>query len=113
MGGANLRLAQFYKDVEMAEVMTDNEHAVAKILESYEIAEIGESENESSNMVLQGQVTEREGTGYQSDARSGHACELAEQSDVAHLVKSKTSKKRAKKGFGSKKVQNGRVAKKT
>ena len=34
LGGANLRLAQFYKDVEMAEVMTDNDHAVAEILAS-------------------------------------------------------------------------------
>jgi hypothetical protein len=39
LGGANLRLAQFYKDVEMAEVMTDNDVAVANILATYEIAE--------------------------------------------------------------------------
>ena len=46
LGGANLRLAQFYKDVEMAEVMTDNDHAVAEILASYEIADTGDGEDE-------------------------------------------------------------------
>jgi len=120
LGGANLRLAQFYKDVEMAEVMTDNDHAVAKILESYEIAETGETGNDLENMILEGQVAERgEGTGDQSDKKSGsgHACELAEQSEVARLVKSKTSKKSGKKGSGLKKdvlteIRNGRVAKK-
>ena len=104
----------------MAEVMTDNDHAVAKILESYEIAETGETGNDLENMILEGQVAERgEGTGDQSDKKSGsgHACELAEQSVVARLVKSKTSKKSGKKGYGLKKdvlteIRNGRVAKK-
>ena len=58
----------------MAEVMTDNDHAVAKILESYEIAETGESENEL-NVVQEGQGTEMgEGSGQTV------ACELAKQS---------------------------------
>ena len=39
LGGANLRLAQFYKDVEMAEVMTDNDVSVGDILATYEIAD--------------------------------------------------------------------------
>ena len=39
LGGANLRLAQFYKDVEMAEVMTDNDMSVGDILATYEIAD--------------------------------------------------------------------------
>lgn len=33
------RQAQFYKDVEMAEVMTDNDPDVAEILSQYEIVE--------------------------------------------------------------------------
>ena len=37
LGGVNLRLAQFYKDVEMAEVMTDNDVRVADILARYEV----------------------------------------------------------------------------
>ena len=37
LGGVNLRLAQFYKDVEMAEVMTDNDARVADILARYEV----------------------------------------------------------------------------
>ena len=39
LGGTNLRLAQFYKDVELAEVMTDNDADVANILSLYEISE--------------------------------------------------------------------------
>ena len=37
LGGVNLRLAQFYKDVEMAEVMTDNDVRVAAVLARYEV----------------------------------------------------------------------------
>ena len=43
LGGVNLRLAQFYKDVEMAEVMTDNNPKVGEILALYEVAEIDEN----------------------------------------------------------------------
>ena len=39
LGGVNLRLAQFYKDVEMAEVMTDNDVRVAAVLARYEVME--------------------------------------------------------------------------
>ena len=39
LGGVNLRLAQFYKDVEMAEVMTDNDVRVAEVLAMYEVME--------------------------------------------------------------------------
>lgn len=37
--GTNLRMAQLYKDVEMAEVMTENSEAVGAILSQYEILE--------------------------------------------------------------------------
>ena len=114
MGGANLRLAQFYKDVEMAEVMTDNDQAVAKILASYEIAETGEGENEpqsAENVIPEGYVT-----------GSGDICgqnvtsELAGQPEVAKKVKLKTAKKSAKKGTRLKKdvltqINNGRISK--
>ena len=39
LGGVNLRLAQFYKDVELAEVMTDNDQEVGDILAQYEVTE--------------------------------------------------------------------------
>lgn len=114
LGGANLRLAQFYKDVEMAEVMTDNDQAVAKILASYEIAETGEGENEpqsAENVIPEGYVT-----------GSGDICgqnvtsELAGQPEVAKKVKLKTAKKSAKKGTRLKKdvltqINNGRISK--
>ena len=114
LGGANLRLAQFYKDVEMAEVMTDNDQAVAKILASYEIAETGEGENEpqaAENVIPEGHATE-----------SGDICgqnvtgELARQPEVAKKVKLKTSKKSAKKETRLKKdvlteIKNGRISK--
>ena len=45
LGGVNLRLAQFYKDVEMAEVMTDNDARVGDILAQYEVAENGDEDN--------------------------------------------------------------------
>ena len=95
----------------MAEVMTDNDHAVAKILESYEIAETEENENEFQNVILEGEMT-------QSGEGSGQtvACELAKQSEVADIMKSKSSKKNAKKGSGLKKdalkeIKNGRISK--
>ena len=37
--GVNLQLAQFYKDVELAEVMTDNDQEVGDILAQYEVTE--------------------------------------------------------------------------
>ena len=47
LGGVNLRLAQFYKDVEIAEVLTDNDPQVADILALYEITENQEEEGET------------------------------------------------------------------
>lgn len=42
--GANLRLAQFLKDVEMAEVLTDQDPAVVALLAKYEIHDTEEQE---------------------------------------------------------------------
>jgi len=39
LGGNNRRRAQFYKDVELAEVMSDNDTAVAAVLGQYEVTE--------------------------------------------------------------------------
>ena len=43
LGGVNLRLAQFYKDVELAEVLTDNDPEVGDILAMYEVSENGDN----------------------------------------------------------------------
>ena len=43
LGGVNLRLAQFYKDVELAEVLTDNDPEVGDILAIYEVSENGDN----------------------------------------------------------------------
>lgn len=43
MFGFGARQAQFYKDVEMAEVLTDNSPSVAEILAKYEVVEDTES----------------------------------------------------------------------
>ncbi len=40
------RQAQFYKDVEMAEVLTDNDPKVASILAQYEVVEDGDHNEE-------------------------------------------------------------------
>lgn len=53
LGGTNLRLAQFYKDVELAEVMTDNDVEVANILSMYEISENIEDEPTTSSVELE------------------------------------------------------------
>ena len=48
LGGVNLRLAQFYKDVELAEVLTDNDPQVGNILAQYEVSETEEIQAEVS-----------------------------------------------------------------
>ena len=98
----------------MAEVMTDNDQAVAKILASYEIAETEEGENEpqaTENVNGEGQETENGG-----DSSQKAAGELAQQSEVAKMLKSKTSKKSAKKGTRLKtdvltEIKNGKISK--
>ena len=49
LGGTNLRLAQFYKDVELAEVLTDNDADIANILSEYEISEVEVATEEPNN----------------------------------------------------------------
>ena len=98
----------------MAEVMTDNDQAVAKILASYEIAETGEGENEpqaAENVNRDGHKTENGEVSGQKVAG-----ELAQQSEVAKMLKSKTSKKSAKKGTRLKtdvltEIKNGKISK--
>ena len=98
----------------MAEVMTDNDQAVAKILASYEIAETGEGENEpqaAENVNREEQDTVKGGVSGKEVAG-----ELVQQSEVAKMLKSKTSKKSAKKGTRLKKdvlteIKNGRISK--
>jgi len=51
LGGVNLRLAQFYKDVEMAEVMTDNDVRVAAVLARYEVMETDHNEDKNTEEI--------------------------------------------------------------
>ena len=87
LGGVNLRLAQFYKDVEMAEVLTDNDPQVADILALYEI-----TENQEEN---QGEEGETEAGNFEGSA--GSACEEKEK-DVLREIKNGRVKRR--KGVG-------------
>ena len=63
LGGVNLRLAQFYKDVELAEVLTDNDPQVASLLAEYEVRESEEPEDQQQH---QPEVSPDEGKGEKS-----------------------------------------------
>ena len=86
LGGVNLRLAQFYKDVEMAEVLTDNDPQVADILALYEVTE------------NQGKEEETEAGNFGDSA--GSTCEEKEK-DVLREIKNGRVKRR--KGVGRRK----------
>ena len=90
LGGVNLRLAQFYKDVEMAEVLTDNDTQVADILALYEV-----TENQEEN---QGEEGETEAGNFGDSASS--TCEEKEK-DVLREIKNGRVKRR--KGVGRRK----------
>ena len=90
LGGVNLRLAQFYKDVEMAEVLTDNDPQVADILALYEI-----TENQEENQGEEGEIA----AGNFGDSASS-TCEEKEK-DVLREIKNGRVKRR--KGVGKRK----------
>ena len=52
LGGVNLRLAQFYKDVELAEVLTDNDPRVGDVLATYEVAENDENTQQEQEEII-------------------------------------------------------------
>eukprot|EP00092_Neocalanus_flemingeri_P065624 GFUD01079834.1.p1 GENE.GFUD01079834.1~~GFUD01079834.1.p1 ORF type:complete len:236 (-),score=73.32 GFUD01079834.1:102-764(-) len=89
LGGTNLRLAQFYKDVELAEVMTDNDADVANILSLYEISE-------NNDEVVEQEVSEELNSAKPS--KKGKAASKDNLKDVEQEVSeevktAKTSKK--------------------
>eukprot|EP00092_Neocalanus_flemingeri_P021865 GFUD01023720.1.p1 GENE.GFUD01023720.1~~GFUD01023720.1.p1 ORF type:complete len:277 (+),score=87.61 GFUD01023720.1:58-831(+) len=92
LGGTNLRLAQFYKDVELAEVMTDNDADVANILSLYEISE-------NNDEVVEQEVSEEVNTAKPSKkGKAGKAASKDNLKDVEQEVSeevntAKTSKK--------------------
>ena len=79
LGGVNLKLAQFYKDVELAEVLTDNNPVVGDILAQYEVAE----NNDDNENVEESQIVE--------------STESSTTSKPAPKSKSKSQKKSRKK----------------
>ena len=108
LGGANLRLAQFYKDVEMAEVMTDNDHAVAEILASYEIADTGDGEDELQDQAAKNVIPDLElenatksgevssSNSEKSSCRKVLGKQHEQQPEVAKMVNANKRKKVAK-----------------
>ena len=49
LSGVNLKLAKFYKDVELAEVMTDNDAMLADILSRYKVMETEDLVSDQTN----------------------------------------------------------------
>ena len=66
LGGVNLRLAQFYKDVELAEVLTDNDPQVASLLAEYEVRESEEPEDQQQHQPEVSLGPNEEGKGEKS-----------------------------------------------
>ena len=96
LGGVNLRLAQFYKDVEMAEVMTDNDVRVADILARYEVMET--EDNAVSEIIPEDNNTE-EKTAFLEDtpsvSRGGKS--KSKSKDVLREIKNGSVRKAKKK----------------
>ena len=106
----------------MAEVMTDNDPAVAKILTSYEIADLGEDENDPVEVPPSGTDHTNSAVSRSSDERTSPKVEGALQEKIATSPKSKPVKRGSKtkskstKGFKAVKdvlseIKNGRVSK--
>ena len=92
LGGVNLRLAQFYKDVEMAEVMTDNDARVADILSRYEVME---TEDPVSDQINEDRKTAEDETRFlEEDTPSGSKGGVIKKSkDVLREIKNGSVKK--------------------
>ena len=93
LGGTNLRLAQFYKDVELAEVMTDNDADVANILSLYEISENNEE-------VVEEQAIDQEEVKSSGNSQ-GKKSKKSQKKDVLNEIKRggvNKTKKKGKKG---------------
>ena len=96
LGGVNLRLAQFYKDVEMAEVMTDNDARVGDILSRYEVME---TEDHVSDQINEDRNTAEDKTIYLGeDTPSGSkAGQTKKSKDVLKEIKNGSVKKAKRK----------------
>ena len=106
----------------MAEVMTDNDLAVAKILASYEIADLDEDENDLVEVPPSGSDQTSSAVSRSSDERTSPKVEVALQEKFATNSKSKPvkrgSKTKSKSTKGGKavkdvlgEIKNGRVSK--
>ena len=106
----------------MAEVMTDNDLAVAKILTSYEIADLDEDENDPVEVPPSGSDQTSSAVSRSSDERTSPKMEVALQEKIATNSKSKPvkrgSKTKSKSTKGCKavkdvlgEIKNGRVSK--
>ena len=81
-----MRLAQFYKDVELAEVLTDNDPLVADVLSTYEVLEtnMDDDENQQQQSSLNVDVESKESKTRNKD-------------DALHQVKGGGVKKKTRK----------------
>ena len=106
----------------MTEVMTDNDPAIAKILTSYEIADLVEDENDHVEVPPSGSDQTSPAVSRSSDERTSPRVEVASQEKIATSSKSKPVKRGSRtKSISTKgckavkdvlgEIKNGRVSK--
>ena len=99
LGGVNLRLAQFYKDVELAEVLTDNDPEVGDILAMYEVSENGDNNVDDLIETNTSQEQEQQIPNSSRQKKSvGKGGRKKSSKDVLREIKSDNIKKSKAKG---------------
>ena len=101
LGGVNLKLAQFYKDVELAEVLTDNNPQVGYLLAQYEVAEDDNDENvdqsQSQMVKVENQESSTNTTKATPKPKSKSKPQKTKKKDPLHEIKDGNIKKSSTK----------------